>query len=101
MSGEASFEDLASKYSDCSSAKRGGDLGPFGHGEMQVRVTGNPKKKNLNTVFKLLLYSGHCRDYTYGAFINTVGAQIWNAFGFRMVYSRLVRVRTIQNPNHG
>ncbi len=35
-SGEASFEELASKYSDCSSAKRGGDLGPFGHGEMQV-----------------------------------------------------------------
>ncbi len=27
----------ASKYSDCSSAKRGGDLGPFGRGEMQVK----------------------------------------------------------------
>lgn len=29
------FEELASKYSDCSSAKHGGDLGKFGTGEMQ------------------------------------------------------------------
>lgn len=35
VSGQASFAELAAKYSDCSSAKRGGDLGPFGHGAMQ------------------------------------------------------------------
>ncbi|CAH0387742.1 unnamed protein product [Bemisia tabaci] len=35
VSGQASFAELAQKYSDCSSAKRGGDLGPFGHGAMQ------------------------------------------------------------------
>ncbi|XP_001599709.1 putative peptidyl-prolyl cis-trans isomerase dodo [Nasonia vitripennis] len=35
VSGEASFGSLASKYSDCSSAKRNGDLGPFGRGAMQ------------------------------------------------------------------
>lgn len=29
------FEELAEKYSDCSSAKRGGDLGFFGRGQMQ------------------------------------------------------------------
>jgi NIMA-interacting peptidyl-prolyl cis-trans isomerase 1 len=29
------FSELASKYSDCSSAKNGGDLGPFGRGQMQ------------------------------------------------------------------
>jgi len=29
------FEMLASQESDCSSAKRGGDLGMFGRGQMQ------------------------------------------------------------------
>jgi len=31
----ASFSALAAAHSDCSSAKRGGDLGAFGRGEMQ------------------------------------------------------------------
>ncbi|EEB19619.1 peptidyl-prolyl cis-trans isomerase NIMA-interacting, putative [Pediculus humanus corporis] len=35
VSGAASFAELAQQYSDCSSAKRGGDLGPFGKGAMQ------------------------------------------------------------------
>ena len=35
VSGESTFEELASQFSDCSSAKRGGDLGPFGRGAMQ------------------------------------------------------------------
>ncbi len=29
------FSETAIKRSDCSSAKRGGDLGPFGRGKMQ------------------------------------------------------------------
>ena len=29
------FEELASKVSDCSSAQKGGDLGVFGRGQMQ------------------------------------------------------------------
>lgn len=33
--GDETFEDLAKKYSDCSSAKNGGDLGQFGRGQMQ------------------------------------------------------------------
>jgi len=32
---EATFEELAKQFSDCSSAKQGGDLGPFGRGQMQ------------------------------------------------------------------
>jgi NIMA-interacting peptidyl-prolyl cis-trans isomerase 1 len=35
VAGEVKFADLASQFSDCSSAKRGGDLGPFGRGAMQ------------------------------------------------------------------
>ncbi|XP_027076593.1 peptidyl-prolyl cis-trans isomerase Pin1 [Coffea eugenioides] len=35
VSGKAKFEDVAARYSDCSSAKRGGDLGSFGRGRMQ------------------------------------------------------------------
>lgn len=34
-SGGADFAQLASTESHCSSAKRGGDLGPFGAGQMQ------------------------------------------------------------------
>ncbi|XP_065304298.1 peptidyl-prolyl cis-trans isomerase NIMA-interacting 1-like [Dermacentor albipictus] len=35
VSGKATFEDLAREFSDCSSAERKGDLGPFGRGAMQ------------------------------------------------------------------
>lgn len=35
VTGKTTFSEIASKYSDCSSAKRGGDLGPFGRGAMQ------------------------------------------------------------------
>ncbi|XP_017773995.1 PREDICTED: putative peptidyl-prolyl cis-trans isomerase dodo isoform X2 [Nicrophorus vespilloides] len=35
VGGKATFSELAQKYSDCSSARRGGDLGPFGRGAMQ------------------------------------------------------------------
>jgi len=35
VSGDKSFGEMAASYSDCSSAKRGGDLGEFGRGAMQ------------------------------------------------------------------
>ena len=47
--GKATFEELASQYSDCSSAKRGGDLGPFGRGQMQVTYF------NIFTLFSRIL----------------------------------------------
>ncbi|XP_003742986.1 peptidyl-prolyl cis-trans isomerase NIMA-interacting 1 [Galendromus occidentalis] len=34
-SGDVTFEELASQFSDCNSAKKGGDLGFFGRGAMQ------------------------------------------------------------------
>lgn len=34
-SGKITFSDLATEYSDCSSARRGGNLGLFGKGVMQ------------------------------------------------------------------
>ncbi|XP_062225125.1 peptidyl-prolyl cis-trans isomerase Pin1-like [Phragmites australis] len=35
LSGQAAFADLAARHSDCSSARRGGDLGTFGRRQMQ------------------------------------------------------------------
>lgn len=35
ISGQTSLEELASQYSDCTSAHRGGDLGSFARGAMQ------------------------------------------------------------------
>ncbi|XP_010920237.1 peptidyl-prolyl cis-trans isomerase Pin1 [Elaeis guineensis] len=35
LDGKVRFEDVAARHSDCSSAKRGGDLGRFGKGQMQ------------------------------------------------------------------
>eukprot|EP00041_Stephanoeca_diplocostata_P007515 m.106737 g.106737 ORF g.106737 m.106737 type:complete len:162 (+) comp16914_c0_seq1:45-530(+) len=35
VDGTSTFEEIATTESDCSSAKRGGDLGPFTRGKMQ------------------------------------------------------------------
>ncbi|VFQ75492.1 unnamed protein product [Cuscuta campestris] len=35
VSGKSDFKDVATKFSDCSSYKRGGDLGEFFRGQMQ------------------------------------------------------------------
>lgn len=42
---QADFAKVAESRSDCSSAKRGGDLGPFARGKMQVR----PPERDENT----------------------------------------------------
>lgn len=48
-SGEEKFESLASQFSDCSSAKNGGDFGVFGRGE-----TFNGPKKRIHDSFVLI-----------------------------------------------
>ncbi|CAH9119309.1 unnamed protein product [Cuscuta epithymum] len=35
VTGKSEFKDVAARFSDCSSAKRGGDLGKFGRNKMQ------------------------------------------------------------------
>lgn len=49
-SGEEDFESLASQFSDCSSAKAGGDLGAFGRGEgfIPKKILKNPKSRDLS-----------------------------------------------------
>ena len=36
LSGQVAFEDVAARESHCNSARRGGDLGDFGPGQMQA-----------------------------------------------------------------
>lgn len=47
VSGKAKFEDLASRFSDCSSAKRGGDLGQFFVDSMFASLESTIKDKSL------------------------------------------------------
>lgn len=47
QSGERTLEELAQKYSDCSSAKRGGDLGPFKRGIERSANNNTPVFINL------------------------------------------------------
>lgn len=48
VNSEATFEELARSYSDCSSAKRGGDLGKFGRGKLRPNL--NPINALLTTI---------------------------------------------------
>jgi hypothetical protein len=61
VSGKAKFEDLASRFSDCSSAKRGGDLGQFFVDSMFASIETPIKDKGLLiyglAILDLLRYS--------------------------------------------
>ena len=50
VSGTDTFADLASQYSDCSSAKRQGNLGPFTRGQMQKPFEDASFALNINEI---------------------------------------------------
>lgn len=52
--GEATFEELATKFSDCSSAKRGGDLGYFERGQMQAPFEEAAFKLNIGDISSIV-----------------------------------------------
>ncbi|XP_072933579.1 putative peptidyl-prolyl cis-trans isomerase dodo isoform X2 [Epargyreus clarus] len=52
VAGDVTFVDIATKYSDCSSAKRGGDLGLFGRGQMQLRFEEEAFKLKVGQISK-------------------------------------------------
>ncbi|KAJ1655071.1 Peptidyl-prolyl cis-trans isomerase NIMA-interacting protein 1 [Dispira simplex] len=58
-----SFQDLAKIHSDCSSAKRGGDLGFFGRGAMQKPF----------------------EDATFGLEVNQMSEPIWTDSGVHII----------------
>ncbi len=59
--GGITFEELASTESDCSSYKRGGDLGPFGRGKMQ---------KEFEAAAYVACFFFHCDAFLQTAFSN-------------------------------
>ena len=63
-SGEKTFEELASQFSDCSSAKQGGDLGPFGRGQMQKPF----------------------EDAAFGLKVGEISGPIWTDSGVHIIY---------------
>ena len=63
VSGEKTFEELASQLSDCSSAKHGGDLGMFGHGQMQKPF----------------------EDATYGLKVGEMSEPVWTDSGVHII----------------
>ncbi|KAH0873134.1 hypothetical protein HID58_070496 [Brassica napus] len=66
VSGKATFEDVAARVSDCSSAKRGGDLGPFGRGQMQLKpfeeATYALKVGDISEIVDTDMYHGNLDD---------------------------------------
>ena len=57
----------------------------------------NPDMSGFQIPF---IYCTAFRGYFIYTFINTVGAQILNKFGIRMIHSHSVQVPTIRKPNY-
>jgi hypothetical protein len=71
VQGKAPSSDLASKYSDCSSAKRGGDLGSFKKGAMQKPFEEASFALKVGGIFRTCLhrfwsahYFAYCLNFT-------------------------------------
>ena len=62
-SGQRKFEEIAAEFSDCSSAKHGGDLGLFGRGQMQKPF----------------------EDATYGLKVGELSEPVWTDSGVHII----------------
>jgi len=63
IDGGADFADLARQHSDCPSGQKGGDLGPFGRGQMV----------------------GAFEDTTYGLAVGATSGVIETDFGYHII----------------
>lgn len=81
-----SFSELAGKYSDCSSYKKGGDLGKFGRGQMQ-------KVRNSHILVILSTIFYHFQPFEDASFALKVGelsdivVSIFNNSNFTFYYN--------------
>jgi hypothetical protein len=95
--GEISFADAAQARSDCSSYKNGGDLGPFGPGEMQKafedatyaldvgQISGTPPRSLARAAVALQRQSARARSrvLTARAYIPHPTIAPWFAYAHR------------------
>jgi parvulin-like peptidyl-prolyl isomerase len=76
--GAQTFEQIAKQFSDCSSAKRGGDLGPFRRGEMQAEF------ENVAYVCESSGLSHHSPNVSVGKEVMLIHMLLACSFGLRV-----------------
>ena len=90
---EAKFAELASKESDCSSAHKGGDLGPFGRGQMQSEIAllfllpflGRYKLNVCSDVHTILSCAEPFEDATYSLKVGELSQPVFTDSGIHLI----------------